>query len=125
MAWFILVVSAVFEAIWATALGYSDGFTNLVPTIVFAIAVVLSMLGLGWAVRSIPIGTAYAVWVGIGAALTVSWATLTGDEPFSPSKAVFIVGIVAAVIGLKLVPAGTADGDEESTDAARGLRDIR
>ncbi|WP_166871253.1 multidrug efflux SMR transporter [Salinibacterium sp. ZJ450] len=103
MAWFILLLSAVFEAVWATALGYSNGFTELVPTIVFGVGLAASMAGLGWAMKQIPIGTAYAVWVGVGAALTVSYAMLTGDEAFSAWKALFIGGIIVAVIGLKLV----------------------
>lgn len=104
MAWIVLLASAVLEAVWATALGYSEGFTVVIPTIVFAITVALSMLGLGWAAKSIPIGTAYAVWTGVGAALTVTYAVATGGEPFSPWKALFIAGIIGAVIGLKLVP---------------------
>ncbi|MDJ1371833.1 DMT family transporter [Gulosibacter molinativorax] len=104
MAWFVLIVSAVFEAVWATALGMSEGFTKPWPTIVFLVALTLSMLGLGWAAKSIPMGTAYAVWTGIGAALTVTYAMLTGSEPVSALKIVFLVGIIAAVIGLKLVP---------------------
>ena len=106
MPWIVLLVSAVFEAVWATALGQSDGFSNLVPSIVFFVALAVSMGGLGWAVKHIPIGTAYAVWVGIGAALTVSYAILTGDESASVGKVVFIAGIIAAVVGLKLVPHG-------------------
>jgi quaternary ammonium compound-resistance protein SugE len=113
MPWIILIISAVFEAVWATALGYSNGFSEPLPTIVFAITVTASMLGLGWAAKHIPIGTAYAVWVGIGAALTVSFAMLTGTEPFSLAKALFIVGIIGAVIGLKLVPSKEA---VENTD---------
>lgn len=105
MPWIVLIISAVFEAVWATALGLSNGFTQPLPTAVFAVALVLSMLGLGWAAKSIPIGTSYAVWVGIGAALTVSYAMLTGAEAFSFAKAIFIVGIIGAVIGLKLAPA--------------------
>lgn len=104
MAWIVLLISAVFEAIWATALGMSDGFTQLVPTIVFLVAVTISMLGLGYALSSIPIGTAYAVWTGVGAALTVTYAMATGAESASFGKIFFITGIVAAVIGLKLVP---------------------
>ena len=73
MAWITLLVSAVFEAIWATALGQSDGFTRPVPTVVFPITLLASMLGLGWAAKHVPIGTAYAVWTGVGAALTVSY----------------------------------------------------
>ena len=104
MPWVALLVSAVFEAVWATALGQSDGLTRLTPTLVFLVALTASMLGLGWAARHIPIGTAYAVWVGVGAMLTVTWAMATGNEPVSGPKVVFITGIIAAVIGLKLVP---------------------
>lgn len=104
MPWIILLVSAVLEAVWATALGYSNGFQNPAPTAVFAVALVLSMLGLGWSAKFIPIGTAYAVWTGVGAALTVSYALLVGDEEPSVLKLLFIALIVGAVIGLKLVP---------------------
>ncbi|GAC1569563.1 MAG: multidrug efflux SMR transporter [Pseudarthrobacter sp.] len=83
VAWLLLLGSAVLEAVWATALGLSDGFTQLLPTVIFAVTSTLSMIGLGLAIRSIPLGTAYAVWVGIGAALTVGWAMATGVEPVS------------------------------------------
>lgn len=104
MAWVVLLISAVFEAVWATALGMSHGFSEPVPTVVFFIALAISMVGLGWAVKTIPIGTSYAVWVGVGAALTVGYAMATGEESVSLGKIVFITGIIAAVIGLKLVP---------------------
>ena len=102
--WIILLGSALLEAVWATALGLSNGFTQLVPTVVFAITAVLSMLGLGIAVKRIPLGTAYAVWVGIGAALTVGWAMITGVESASPLKLLFIAGIVGCAAGLKALP---------------------
>ena len=105
MPWLVLIVSAVFEAVWATSLGYSEGLSRPAPAAVFFVALAASMMGLGWAAKHIPIGTAYSVWVGIGAALTVAFALLTGAEPFSVWKLVFIAGIVGAVIGLKLVPA--------------------
>lgn len=114
MPWVVLIVSAVFEAVWATALGASDGLTLLVPTLVFVVGLVASMLGLGWAARSIPIGTAYAVWVGIGAALTVGFALLTGAEAFSVGKIICIAGIIAAVVGLKLVPSRPVDAERSS-----------
>lgn len=109
MPWIVLLISAVFEAVWATALGMSDGFSQPVPTVVFFVGLTLSMAGLGWASKFIPIGTAYAVWVGIGAALTVTFAMATGAESVSVGKVVFISGIIAAVIGLKLVPHGAPD----------------
>ncbi|MEQ4519848.1 multidrug efflux SMR transporter [Pseudarthrobacter sp. B907] len=106
LAWLILLVSALLEAVWATALGLSDGFTRPLPTLVFAVTATLSMVGLGLAVKRIPLGTAYAVWVGIGAALTVGWAMATGVEPASPLKLLFIAGIVGCAASLKLLPAG-------------------
>lgn len=112
MPWVILLVSAVFEAVWATALGHSDGLSRLVPSVVFLITLAISMAGLGRAVRDIPIGTAYAVWTGVGAALTVLWAVATGEESASVTKLVFIGGIIAAVVGLKLVPSPAAEEDE-------------
>lgn len=103
MSWIILFVSGVLEAVWATALGRSEGFTKLWPTVIFAVALVASMGGLAWAMRDIPVGTAYAVWVGIGAALTVVWAMVGGTEPVSVVKIALILGLVGCVVGLKLV----------------------
>ena len=103
MDWVILVVSGAMEAVWAQALDRSEGFTQLAPSIVFIVALAASMLGLSHAVRTIPLGTAYAVWVGIGAALTVAWGVISGAEAFSWPKALLIAGLVACVVGLKLV----------------------
>ena len=102
MAWIVLVVSGVLEAVWATALGRSEGFSRLGPSITFGVAIVLSMIGLAYAMRSLPVGTSYAVWVGIGAVLTVVYAMATGDETVSTLKILFLAGIVGSVIGLKL-----------------------
>jgi quaternary ammonium compound-resistance protein SugE len=117
VAWLLLLGSAVLEAVWATALGLSDGFTVPLPTVVFAVTSTLSMIGLGLAIRSIPLGPAYAVWVGIGAALTVGWAMATGVEPFSLLKVLFIAGIVGCAAGLKSLPAGTQASAESSAAA--------
>lgn len=103
-AWIVLLISAVFEAVWATSLGLSDGLSRPVPAMVFFVGLTISMLGLGLAARQIPIGTAYAVWTGSGAALTVGFAMATGAEVISVPKIIFITGIIVAVIGLKLVP---------------------
>ncbi|NUU07467.1 multidrug efflux SMR transporter [Leifsonia sp. C5G2] len=103
MSWIVLILSGVLEAVWATALGKSEGFTRLWPTLVFAGALLASMGGLAFAMRGIPTGTAYAVWVGIGAALTVLYAMVFGGDGFSLVKALLIVGLVGCVIGLKLV----------------------
>ena len=109
MPWLILLLSAVLEAVWATALGASEGFSKPVPTAVFLVTVVLSTWGLGYAVKTIPIGTAYAVWTGIGAALTVLWAVFTGAETLTVAKVICLLGIIGAVAGLNLLPAQQPD----------------
>lgn len=83
MGWIALIVSGGMEAVWALALDRAEGFTRLLPSVVFVVALVASMLGLSHAVRTIPIGTAYAVWAGIGAALTVGYGMVTDAESFS------------------------------------------
>ncbi|QNG20456.1 multidrug efflux SMR transporter [Rhodococcus triatomae] len=103
MAWLVLVVSGVLEAVWATALGRSEGFTRTGPTTVFVVGLVFSMIGLAYAMRTLPTGTAYAVWVGIGASLTVGYAMVTGAESASLVKIALILGIVACVVGLKVL----------------------
>lgn len=102
MAWLVLVVSGMFEAVWAVALGRSEGFTRLGPSLVFAVALTISMGGLAYAMRTLPTGTAYAVWVGIGASLAVAWSMATGEEPVSLVKVLLICGLVGCIVGLKL-----------------------
>jgi quaternary ammonium compound-resistance protein SugE len=102
MSWFVLIVSGALEALWATALGRSEGFSRLAPTAVFAVALAGSMAGLAWAMRSLPVGTAYAVWVGIGAALTAGYAMWSGAETVSVVRVLLLAGIVGCVVGLKL-----------------------
>lgn len=101
MAWIVLVVSALFEAVWANALDRIDGLSPG-PIAVFVLGSTVSLGGLWWAMKEIPVGTAYAVWVGIGVAATVGYAWGSGAEPFSLLRLGFILGIVACVLGLKL-----------------------
>lgn len=103
MPWIVLVISGLFEAAWATALGRSDGLTKLTPSIVFFVTMIISMLGLAFAMRTLPTSASYAVWVGIGASTTVLFAMATGAEPFHVVKLLLVLGIVACVVGLKLV----------------------
>ncbi len=103
MAWIVLIVSGAFESVWATALGRSEGFTRPGPTIVFAVALALSMGGLAYALRTIPTGTGYAVWVGIGAALTVAFAMATGQETASLAKVALLLVLIGSIVGLRLV----------------------
>jgi quaternary ammonium compound-resistance protein SugE len=103
MSWVVLVLSGVLEAVWATALGKSEGFSRPVPSVVFIVALTASMLGLAYAMRELPLGTSYAVWVGIGAVLTVVYAMVTGTEPVSALKVLFLAMIVGGVVGLKAI----------------------
>ncbi|OCB12410.1 ligand-binding protein SH3 [Mycolicibacterium porcinum] len=103
MAWLILVVSGVLEAVWATALSKTEGFTRLVPSVVFFVALALSMGGLAVAMRTLPPGTSYAIWVGIGAVLTVGFAMITGAESASMIKILLMLGVVGCIVGLKAV----------------------
>ena len=102
MSWLILVLSGVLEAVWAVALGKSEGFSRPWPSFVFLIGLVASMAGLAYAMRSLPIGTAYAVWVGVGASLTVAFGMVTGWESVSAVKIFLLLGLVGCVVGLKL-----------------------
>lgn len=103
MSWIILIVSGVFEAVWATALGKSEGFTRLWPSVTFFVALVISMGGLAYALREIPTGTGYAVWVGVGATLTVVYAMIFGGEPVTIIKVILILVLIGCIVGLKLV----------------------
>ncbi|MBD5830192.1 DMT family transporter [Janibacter melonis] len=106
MPWVVLIISGVLEAVWATALGRSEGLSRPVPTTVFAVALLASMGGLAYAMRDLPTGTAYAVWVGVGASLTVIYGMATGAETASVAKMLLIAGLVGCIIGLKLVSDG-------------------
>lgn len=123
MPWIVLFVSAALETVWATALGASDGFTEPRPTIVFAITIVVSLGAFGYVLKHIPISTAYAVWTGTGAALTVLWGMATGAEPVTVLRVLLIAGIVGCVVGLKLVPARPARPTRPSAAAARATAD--
>jgi quaternary ammonium compound-resistance protein SugE len=103
MAWLVLVASGILEAVWATAMDRSDGFSRLLPSLIFAVSLLFSMAGLAFAMRSLPTGTSYAVWVGVGAVLTVGYAMLTGNETASPVKVLLIAGVVGCIAGLKVV----------------------
>lgn len=103
MSWLVLVLSGVLEAVWATTLGMSQGLTRLVPSVVFVVALVASMAGLAYAMRELPTGTAYAVWVAIGAVLTVAYEMVSGAQPVSVARLLLVLGVVACVVGLKVV----------------------
>ncbi|MDR7302151.1 DMT family transporter [Haloactinomyces albus] len=106
MAWVVLMVSGVLEAGWAISLKLSEGFSKLVPSLWFLVLAAASFSGLAWAMRTLPVGPAYAVWTGIGAALTAVIGMFWLGESVSVLKLVSLVLIVAGVIGLNLTGAG-------------------
>ncbi|WP_305788473.1 DMT family transporter [Symbioplanes lichenis] len=101
MAWLVLIVSGMLETVWAIALDRSSGFSRPLPTAVFGVALVLSMAGLGYAMRSIPVGTGYAVWVGIGAVGTALVGMLALGESASLPRVLCLLLVVSGVVGLK------------------------
>jgi quaternary ammonium compound-resistance protein SugE len=103
MAWVILVVAGLFEVGWAVGLKYSEGFTRLWPSVGTAAALVLSMGLLGLSLRTLPLGTAYAVWTGIGTVGTAILGVVLFREPATAARLVCIGLIVTGIVGLKLV----------------------
>jgi quaternary ammonium compound-resistance protein SugE len=103
MAWIVLVVSGVLETVWAAALSRSEGFSRLGPSLVFGVGLVLSMAGLAYALREIPVGTGYAIWVGIGAVGTALYGMVVLGEPVTAMRMLCLVAIVAGVVGLKFL----------------------
>jgi quaternary ammonium compound-resistance protein SugE len=102
MAWVLLVIAGVFEIGWAVGLKYTEGFTRVWPSIVTGVSMVASVVLLGLAMRSLPVGTAYAVWTGIGAVGTVVLGILLFDEAATSGRLACIVLIVSGILGLKL-----------------------
>jgi len=100
MAWYLLVLAGLFEIAWAIGLSYADGFTDPLPTAGTVFALVVSFLLLGKAVQTLPVGTAYAVWTGIGAAGTAVLGILLFDESAEPVRLICIALIVLGVVGL-------------------------
>jgi quaternary ammonium compound-resistance protein SugE len=107
LAWFALFVAGLFEIVWAVGLKYTDGFTRLWPTVGTALALVASMGLLALALRTLPLGTAYAVWTGIGTVGTAILGIVLFEEPATVIRMACITMILAGIIGLKLVSAPT------------------
>ncbi len=103
MAWALLFVAGLFEIGWAIGLKYTEGFTRLWPSVWTGTAMVVSVVLLALAVRTLPIGTAYAVWTGIGAAGTVILGIVLFAEPATALRLFFVAMIVGGIVGLKLV----------------------
>lgn len=103
MAWLILFVAGVFEVGWAIGMKYSHGFTKIIPTALTVLSMLLSVYLLSVAIKQIPIGTAYAVWTGIGIAGTSILGIIIFNEPIEILKVIFISLILIAIVGLKVI----------------------
>lgn len=102
MAWVYLFVAAMFEVGWAVGLKTTEGFTRFWPSVLTIAAMVISMLLLSLAVRTIPIGTGYAIWTGVGTIGAVLFGVAFFGEPTTPAKSLFLLMIVIGIVGLKL-----------------------
>ena len=102
MAWFFIVVAGSFEVVWAIGLKYTDGFTRLWPSVITGVAIILSMICLAQGVRTLPIGTAYAVWTGIGATGTAILGVILFGESRDLARLGSILLIIVGIVGLRL-----------------------
>lgn len=105
MAWIYLIIAGIFEVIWAVGLKYSQGFTKLYPSLLTIGGMIISFYLLSLATKTLPMGTAYAVWTGIGALGTVILGIILFHEPFTALRIVFLFLIMAGIVGLKLTSA--------------------
>ncbi|MET9776053.1 SMR family transporter [Streptomyces sp. NPDC006367] len=103
MAWIVLILSGIMETVWAAALDASHNLTRLRPALLFVGALVLSMAGLSYAMRAIPIGTSYAIWVGIGAVGTAVYGMVAHHDPATAGRLICLALIVGGVVGLKFM----------------------
>lgn len=102
MAWIILLIAGLFEIGWAVGLKFTDGFSRPIPSLLTAVSLVISMVLLGWAVKTLPLGTAYAVWTGVGAVGTAIVGIVVFKEPATAARLACFGLIVAGILGLKL-----------------------
>jgi len=117
MAWLWLIIAGLLEVGWAIGLKETHGFTRLWPSVLTGIALAGSMVLLAWAAREIPIGTAYPIWVGIGALGTAVLGIILYGEPASAARVVFIALLVGSIIGLKVTSGTTSSRVEATTEA--------
>lgn len=102
MAWIYLIIAGLFEVVWAVGIKYTESFTKLWPSIITILAMILSMGALGMAVRTLPLGTAYAIWTGIGVLGTAVFGILWLNEPTSLFRILSLAALLLGMIGLKL-----------------------
>ena len=106
VAWLVLIIAGLFEIGWAVGLKYTEGFTRPLPSVLTVLAIIASMVLLSLAARSLPIGTAYAVWVGIGALGAAVLGMILFHEPVTAARVFFLALLLTSIIGLKVTSAG-------------------
>ena len=120
MAWFLLIVAGLLEVVWALGLKYTEGFTRPLPTVITVLALIASFVLLAQAARTLPIGTAYAVWVGIGAVGAVLGGAVLFEEALTPIRVGLLVVLVATIAALKLTTPPADPGEAQpSTSSAQ------
>jgi quaternary ammonium compound-resistance protein SugE len=102
MAWLLLIIAGLCEIVWAIGLKYAEGFTRFWPSVITVVAMLVSIVLLGYAMKSLPVGTSYAVWVGVGAVGTAVLGIVLLGESASPGRLASLALIVAGIVGLKL-----------------------
>lgn len=120
MAWFILIIAGLFETVWAVALKYSEGFTRLWPSVITAIAMIISLYLLALSLKSLPLGTAYTIWTGIGALGTVIYGILVFGESKDLLKILFVIMILGGIVGLRAVSA--KESNSKQTEQSQTIR---
>ena len=122
MAWFILIIAGLFETVWAVALKYSDGFTRLWPSVITAIAMIISLYLLALSLKSLQLGTAYTIWTGIGALGTVIYGILVFGESKDLLKLLFVMMILGGIVGLRAVSAKESNSKQTEQSQAIGTK---
>lgn len=105
MAWICLLGAGIFEMVWGVAMKYAEGFTKIVPSVIMVVGMIFSVGLLGLAVKTIPLGTGYAIWTGIGAVGAVTYGMIFFGEPVTALRLTFVAMIIVGLVGLKLVSA--------------------
>ncbi|MCQ2559645.1 MAG: multidrug efflux SMR transporter [Clostridia bacterium] len=103
MSWLILFIAGLFEIVWATALKASEGFSKLLPSVIALLGTVASFILLSLAIKNLPLGTAYAIWTGIGVIGTVLIGIFFWSEPITLLKAIFLTMLLVGILGLEIV----------------------
>lgn len=124
MSWILLIIAGLLEVVWAVGLKYTDGFRRLWPSLIVVLAIAGSMILLAWVTRELPIGTAYAIWVGIGALGAAIAGVILFREPVSLARALFLLMLLVAILGLKMTSGNNlpANEPEENRDQAANVK---